>query len=503
MRRTGLILLILVLALSFSVHPIEKSRELRLYHFNDFHGQTAPLKDRDGLEIAGLARLAGLWEQKRDEAPKAGPAPLLLFAGDAFTGTAFSTLFQGEPEFAVFSQMGLTAMTTGNHEWDFGAGVLTARAKRATFPILLTNVEALDPAHTFWKPFLTLEADGVRLGLLGVTTPDTPVTTAPGNTQGFRFTDPAEAVERALKAQEGKWDAVLLLSHCGFEVDKAIARRCPGLTLIVGGHDHKVLEAPAVENGVAIVQAGDRGRFLGEVTLRLTPGQKPVVTGRLLPVNAQTPVSPAAATLLQPWMEREEKALGATLATLPKALDGDRQLLRTSEAPLGDFVADAVRAHAGADVALVNSGALRAGLPAGPVTGRDLYACVPFFDSVGTVVLKGSQLQSILDRCAALPLTDPSGGFLQVSGLHAVYIGGRAVSVTVGGRPLERDRDYVVACTHFLMGGGDGHTEFAAGRDLRDYGISLQELVRRALVAPDLKLPDFENRIVRIHREIT
>jgi len=501
MRRTGYSLAILAVAFSLSLCSAEKTREIRLYHFNDFHGQVAPLQGKDGAETAGLARLAGLWQLQKEEARTAGAAPLLVFSGDVFTGTAFSTLFQGEPEFAALSQMGLTAMTTGNHEWDFGAGVLTARARGARFPLLLTNVESLDPSHAFWKPSLTVETEGMRIGILGVTTQDTPVTTAPGNTQGFRFTDPVEAVARVLQAQKGTWDAVILLSHCGFEVDRAIARRCPGITVIVGGHDHKVLEAPSFENGVAIVQAGDRGRFLGEVKLRFITGQRPSVEGRLLPVDSRATVSAPVAALLRPWMEREEKALGAPLATLPVALEGDRQLLRTSEAPLGNFVADAMRAHTGAEVALVNAGALRAGLPAGEVTGRDLYACVPFFDSVGTVVLKGSQVQSILNRCAALPVVDPSGGFLQVSGIQAIYTDGKATAISVGGKPLEPEREYTVACTHFLMGGGDGHTEFSAGRDSKDYGVSLQELVRRALVAPGLKLPGIERRIVRIHRD--
>lgn len=477
--------------------PAQSPKELVVLHFNDFHGQVEPLQGKEGAEAGGLARLAGLADKVRASEERAGRPVLLLFAGDAFTGTAFSNLFQGAPEFAVFQQMGVTAMVPGNHEWDFGPAVLAARARSVRFPILAANVKAAEGQPDFLKPFATLRLGGLKVGVIGVTTADTPLTTAPGNTKGYAFSDPVDAVGRALA--EGKaqgWDAVIVLSHCGFDVDKAIARKYPGLSLVVGGHDHKELDSPWVENGVPIVQAGDRGRFLGEVRIFL--GAPPrSAEGRLLPVDASSPTDAQAASLLSGPLEREKKELGAVLGTLPAALSGDRNLLRTSEAPIGDLLADGMREASGAEVAFVNGGAIRAGLPQGSVRGTDLYACLPFFDSLVTCRLTGAQIQSLLDRCASMPTADPPGGFLQVSGIRAIYQEGRATELQAGGKPIEPGRDYLVACTHFLLSGGDGLKEFTEAKEVRDWGLSLQEIMRRQLVRKDLAVPEAGGRIQR------
>ena len=493
----GCRLSVLVLSLLLVFGCAGRRQAVTLLHFNDFHGQVEALSGKPGEPTGGLARLAGVVDEVRAEEARKGRPVYLLFAGDAFTGTAFSTLFQGEPEFEAFRLMGVAAMTPGNHEWDFGAGVLAKRARQAGFPLLLANVEAPEADQTFWTPCTTLQAGKRRIGIIGVITPDTPLTTAPGATAGFVFSDPARAVARVLADHRGQWDFIVVLSHCGFEEDRRIARTVPGVGLIIGGHDHKVLQAPWIEKGVPIVQAGDRGRYLGEVRVRFTAGGRPEVSGRLLPVTSESKEDPAVARLLAPWLERERRALGAVIGRLPLALSGDRELLRSREMPLGDLLADLMREASGAEVAFVNAGAIRAGLPKGGVTGIDLYACLPFFDSLNTVRLKGAQIQAILDRCAAMPLTDAPGGFLQVSGLAATFEGGKAMSIRVDGEPLAPERDYSVACTQFLLKGGDGHVEFTQGTDPRDWGISLQELMRRALAGSGVVIPSGTGRIDR------
>jgi len=481
--------------------PPRAPASITILHFNDFHGQVEPLDVPSGQPCGGLPRLAAQVEAERAAAEKRGDAAFLLFAGDLFTGTSFSTLFQGGPEFETLSKIGVAAMVTGNHEWDFGQGVIMTRARHAAFPVVVANVTHPDPEHDFYKPSATLRAGSLRVGVIGVTTADTPVTTAPGNTKGYAFLDPVQAVGDVLKSRQREWDFVIVLSHCGFEVDRAIADHYPQVGLIVGGHDHKVIEEPFVENGVPIVQAGDRGRFLGEVRIELAKGARPKVTGRLIPITSTTAEDPAIRDLLVPYLDKEASSLGEMVGTLPAALSGDRVLLRSQEMPLGDLMADAMRDETKADIALLNAGTLRAGLPAGKVTGRDLLACLPFFDSVCTIRLTGAQVQALLDRCAAMPVEDAPGGFLQVSGLLVRYEGGKALALKVGASPIEPSRDYLVACSHFLLSGGDGLVEFTQGRDVRDWGVGLQELMRRQIAKPDLTIPTAGGRIVRAAAE--
>jgi 2',3'-cyclic-nucleotide 2'-phosphodiesterase (5'-nucleotidase family) len=489
--------LLLAAALAAGCPPTPQS--LVVLHFNDFHGQVQPVKNKDGSAQGGLDRLAGLADAIRaDDAGKHVPT-LLLNAGDILTGTAFSTLFRGKPEFHVLGLMRLTAMTPGNHEWDCGATALETRARDASFPLLVANLKANDPARVFWKPFATFTVGHSRIGIIGVTTPDTPLTTAPGNTKGFTFTDPVAAVGNVLGSiGPRQWDFVIVLSHCGFDVDRKIAHAFPQIGLIVGGHDHKVIEKPWIENGVPIVQAGDRGRFLGRVTVTLRRGRRPAVAGTLIPVLNGTPASGDVARYIAPFLAREQEELGTFIARLPRELSGDRNLLRTAEAPIGDLITDGMRRAASADAAFLNGGTVRAGLPAGAVTQKDLYGCLPYFDSLHTTRLTGEQIQALLDRCASMPSTDPPGGFLQMSGISVTYRRGNARHVLIGGKPLDLRADYLVACTNFLCSGGDGLVEFTQGRDIRDWGISIQDILRREIGSPDIKIPTAGKRI---HRE--
>jgi len=495
-KRVVPILLAAALTAALAFLPPPRPAVVAVYHFNDFHGQVEPLV-RKGREEGGLSRLAGLLRERKAGAAAEGRTALALFAGDLFTGTAFSTLFQGEPEVRVLSRTGLDGSTTGNHEWDFGSEVLRKRAEEASYPFLLCNVTAEEGSAVFWKPYTVTRAGSFRVALTGVTTPDTPLTTAPGNTRGYRFEDPVASLRALLGAHGSEGDLWIVLSHCGFEEDRRIAREVPGVALVVGGHDHKELERPWMENGVAIVQAGDRGRFLGEVLLAVQGGKVRSVEGRLLPVSASVPADPDAEAFLAGFLREEKDRLGASVGRLPQALSGDRLLLRTGEAPLGNLLTDAMRLASGADCAFLNGGAIRAGLPAGEVTGRDLYACLPFFDSLTTVELSGADLKALLDRCAAMPRQAPPGGFLQVSGLTVRYEEGQAREVKVNGAPLEAGRTYVVACTQFLLSGGDGLVEFKNGRNARDWGIGLQELLRRTLARPGFVPPGNEGRIIR------
>jgi 5'-nucleotidase/UDP-sugar diphosphatase len=289
--------------------PPAQIHEFTILHFNDFHGQVEPLSVPAGEPAGGMARLAGQANLVRAQNRKHGEPTFLLFAGDLFTGTSFSTLFQGAPEFSALKQMHVAAMTTGNHEWDFGQGVLMARARKAGFPVVVANVSTVDLDHVFWKSSLDLDAGGLRIGVIGVTTPDTPVTTAPGNTKGYEFEDPVKAVGRVLAERGKDWDFVVVLSHCGFAVDKAIARKYPKVGLIVGGHDHKVIEQPVVENGVPIVQAGDRGRFLGEIRVKLSIGQRATVNGHLIPITSSTPEDPEVVALFVEPLEKVALAM--------------------------------------------------------------------------------------------------------------------------------------------------------------------------------------------------
>jgi 5'-nucleotidase/UDP-sugar diphosphatase len=496
--RTFLVLFVLALLLAAPACR-EAPKSFAVLHFNDLHGWAKEYQDQSGASSGGLARLAALATRLKSEHAANGEPAYLVCAGDTFTGTVFSALFQGAPEFQAYGLMGFSFMVPGNHDWDFGAPLLADRARAASYPILAANVEAEASSPAFFKPCETTRVGPYRVGWIGLITPDTPKMTAPGSTTGYRFTDPASALQAVFATPGAKeWDCVIVLSHCGIDVDRVLARRFPRIGLIVGGHDHTALHSPLIENGVSIVQAGDRCRFLGEVTVTLSRDARPRVTGTLHAVTSDLPEDASVKALLAPFFAKEELSISDKVGHLPAAMSGERELLRSREEPLGDFVADALRQATGKEAAFINAGSIRAGLPAGDITGRDLYGCLPFEDTIVEVTLTGSQIQSVLDRCASFPSDHPPGGFLQVSGITTVYTEGKATQITVGGSPLVPNREYRVACTNFLLHGGDGHVEFGQGKAPWNTGLSLREAVKSHLEDHALEFPGGEGRIRRV-----
>jgi len=160
-------------------------------------------------------------------------------------------------------------------------------------------------------------------------------------------------------------------------------------------------------------------------------------------------------------------------------LDGGKDAMRTGETALGDLVADVMREAAGADVALINGGTIRAGIPAGPVTVGAIYNVLPFDNWLISFAITGKELRESLETgVSRVEVRD--GGFPQVSGMSYTFdpkapAGSRITAVSVGGAPLEDSRRYVLATHDFLAAGGNGYTVFA-GHDpvYNDSGRSLR-----------------------------
>ncbi len=455
-------------------------------HFNDFHGQLESYQAKESPEkLGGIARLATLVEQVREEDPKR--PVLLLFAGDLLQGTLTSTLFLGRPDIKLLEQMGVDAMAVGNHEVDFGQENLRKLGGMVHFPLLSANLHA-DPALPV-QPFARFDPPGgPRIAVLGLTTKELVTTTHPRNARGITMEDPMEVAAKLVPALDKEAELVIVLSHLGFAEDQTLAEQVPGIDLIVGGHNHFVFDQPKQVGDTLILQAGDRGRYLGRLDLVMEGDHLRPVSYRLLPVDEKIPESPEIAAKVAKLVERAESEMLEVVGTAPVALDASREVLRRGEGAFGDLVADLARELTGTQVALFNAGGIRADIPAGPVRIKEIAQAFPFSNELVIGTLDGATLQAVLNRSAALdPLENP-GGFLQVSGLRMTLRDGRAEEVTVAGKPLDPAADYRVVVPDFLAAGGDGYQELTGMRDQLATGRILSDMVVEAF---------------RNHREIT
>lgn len=437
--------------------------KLRVYHTNDVHGWIMPRPDKlqkDRL-VGGGAALASLIA--RDAGPK-----LVLDAGDWWQGTPEGSLTKGEAVADVFNAVGYDAIVIGNHEYDDGGDSLRALIAKMKMPVLSANTYGADGKLVPWvQPWIVKEVAGVKIGIFGLTTSNMPRLAFPENILGLDFRREVDVARDAVKALKRRGATVIIaVTHIGlegenqkFEGDRTLAREVPGIDLIVGGHSHTFLNRPIrAENGTLIVQAGHYLIKAGRAELEIDPKTKKVVS--------------SAGELLDLWPDRlgedaEVKAIVArhaetvgkifetVVATAPATLarEPDR------ESALGSWMADCYRETLGVDTALQNGGGIRADLPAGPVTLREIFNVMPFDNTLVKLTLKGSDLREVLDHGVGM------GRIAQLSGASVEYYrpkpaGQRLASAVVGGAPLDDDSLYTIASLDFLTSGGDGYSVF-------------------------------------------
>jgi 2',3'-cyclic-nucleotide 2'-phosphodiesterase (5'-nucleotidase family) len=487
-----LLLAILVLLASPAVHAeCVTGQKLRLLHFNDFHGQLEPYAEPGGSDrVAGIARLAAAVAGARAEDPTR--PVLLLFAGDLLQGTVTSSLFFGIPDVALFGKLGVDAAAMGNHEIDYGQDVFRRLAGRADFPFLSANV-ASQPDPLPAKAYTVLAKPGApRVAVLGLTTGELTTATHPKNVYGISVEHPVAAARRLLPELRGQSDMVVVLSHMGIADDRNLARALPELDLIVGGHNHNVYREPELEGGVAIVQAGERGRWLGRLDLDCRDGRMVRTGYRLLDLNGQAAADPAIANEVGRIVAEAERELTQVVGTSPVELDARREVLRRGEGVFGDFVADLAREISAADVALFNGGGFRASIPAGPVTLKHIYQSFPFRNELVVGRLTGARLLAALERAAAMDPAENPGGFLQVSGLRFRIEAGRVTAAEVAGKAVDPAASYTVVLPDFLAEGGDGYAmlkemdaKVMSGRLISDMVIEAFRSGRPVPASPD------------------
>lgn len=468
-RRARALGLCLVLFLTFAFDGVagatcREGQRLALLHFNDFHGQLEPYTDPEAAaSVGGVARLVAAVGKVRAE--DAERPVFLLFAGDLLEGTVMSSLFLGVPDVVLFDKLGVDAAVLGNHDLDYGQDAFRYLATLARFPFLSANVQTM-PEPLPVKPYVVIsKPGGPKVAILGLTTRELISTTHPRNVGGVRVEDPLVIARHLAATLREESDMLIVLSHMGIAEDRALAREIPDIDLIVGGHNHNLYAQPVMVGDVAIVQAGERGRWLGRMDLACSRGRMVRTGYQMLPMDAAAPQDPAVAADVARVAAEADKELKREVGYAKVELSARREEVRRRESAFGNWVADLAREITHADAALFNGGSFRASIPAGPVTMKQIYEAFPFRDELVVGRLTGAQLIQALQRSAALNPEDNPGGFLQVSGLRYSVANGTLESATLADEPIDPARRYLVVVPDFLAEGGDG---YAMLEDMQD-----------------------------------
>jgi len=309
------------------------------------------------------------------------------------------------------------------------------------------------------------EFGGVKIGIFGLVLPETKITSKPGDNVEFRNPcDTAKEIVSELHGQGVK--VVVALTHLSMREDKEVAR-CSGVNLIVGGHEHTLLESHA--GNAPIFKMTSDARELGRIDLNISPtGELESIDWKVIPVDTTTPEAPEFAAIYRKYaglLAELAKPIGSTRV----ALDARSKENRTRETNVGNFITDAFRKVTVADIGFMNGGSVRADSIIGPgkLTQRDLLSILPFKNKLVKIEVTGATLRAALEHGVSRSAEDSEpGGFPQVSGIQYSFDanrppGSRIIEAKVNGLPLDDTKKYTLTTTTFIaLDGGDGYAMF-------------------------------------------
>jgi 5'-nucleotidase len=292
--------------------------------------------------------------------------------------------------------------------------------------------------------------------------------------------------------------------------DKQLAH-CEKFDLILGGHEHTLLQSSA--NGTPIFKMWADAREVGKFDLFIDKktGKLSSMDWQIISVTDQIPDAPEFAPVVAKYkhlLDTLEVRIGATAVPL----DALSHSVRTKETDIGNFIADAYRNAVGADIGFVNGGSIRADLSyfPGALTKRDVLSMLPFNNPIVKVEVTGKVLLDILEHGVARSREDNEPGrFPQISGMAFTFDAGklpgqRVITATVAGKPVDPKATYTIATSDFLVSrGGDGYTMFKDAKVLiaADKAPKDSEVFEKAIKdSPNSTIsPKVEGRIVRLN----
>jgi 2',3'-cyclic-nucleotide 2'-phosphodiesterase (5'-nucleotidase family) len=412
---------------------------------------------RDGT--GGLSRVAAL----RDSIERATNSRVVyVLAGDVLSPSLLGKWYGGAQMVDAFNASRLDYAAIGNHEFDNSRANLVARVAQSKFLWLSGNC-----AERGGKPFPgvkgwdTLTVDGVRIGIFGTNI----VREYPAYVQCTN----ADTVTHALVDTLSRVQAQLIvgLTHRNHLEDLETLRREPKVQAILGGHDHKGRRGEV--GGRLVIKAVSNARTAALVTFKLQNGQW-VRTDTSFTIGAGRTVEPRTEAVIAAWRDTLARRIGQdrVIGVSPVMIDATDTTQHRSETVFGALITDAMRMGTGADVALINSGALRYDdyIEAGPVSTHMLESIFLFADETRAVTfnLTGSRLREVLER----GVEDSSlgeGPYLQTSGVQYTFDarrpnGQRIVGpiLRMDGRPISATESLRVTLVTFpACRGGDGY----------------------------------------------
>ena len=451
---------------------------ISILHTTDLHGHILPTSDYDGnSDRGGMARCVTQIRRWQRENPNS----ILIDVGDVYQGTDVSLRNKGELMIDLFNHVKYDAWIVGNHEFDWGIETFTSALQRSQMPVLAANT-ILDgkPAgavsgskHPFAKvqPFIVKEIAGIKLAIIGVTTPGMSFWLGPEFTRGIEFQNPVEPVRRAIaKAKSEGADAIVLSGHMGLKMRSggddfansvmALTSEFPDAAVFIAGHTHQAIPS-RLTNGVLFTQADHFGIHVGRVDLLFNRNSK-----KLLHREAICEVMDNRLRFDHVILSRAKSELAESDVALAQPIGELAEALRCRSRPgvpsdverlIGAAIMEALRERrVPVDGVMHGTFDDKADLLAGPKTVNDIWKVIPYENYIVTAQLSPEEIKTVMEEVFTSHEKRNLLGFEVKTEGHGYDC--RIISITLAdGRPLDRDKKYVIAFNSFDSRSGGHH----------------------------------------------
>jgi 2',3'-cyclic-nucleotide 2'-phosphodiesterase/3'-nucleotidase len=495
---------------------------VRVLATTDLHGNIYPY-DYYAARTAprGLAKIATLIAQER----AANPNNMLIDCGDTIQGTPLEAVYQEyvrighfplnikpvepldiDPMMLAMNSLGYDSMTVGNHEWNFGLKNLDKARSEAKFPWISASFP-VEPGASVkpFAPWIVKTVAGVKIAVVGITTPSEPVWEKPDHIAGYRFLSGREAAMKAVAdvKQKEHPDIILVAAHAGLEKEVRngailstdttvaalpgenmiydVATEVPGIDAIIFGHTHSELAGARLGN-VLLMQPRNWGMSLGEMDIKLddtADGHWRISskTSRVIPVTNETPADESILRIGKPYHETAEIYLNTPVTASPVSMSASTA--RVEDSPLIDMIHEVQMHYAAADVSFASI--FNAGLRVskGPLTVRQIAGLYIYDNTLYAVEGTGKIVREALEQaaryfntcsgeCNTGPLinrdilgynADQARGVEYEIDLRQPA-GQRIRNLRYHGQPLADDQKLRIAVNNYRAGGGGGYTMF-------------------------------------------
>ena len=436
----------------------------------------------------GLAKAATLINRVRLD----NPDTMLIDCGDTIQGSPLESVYQHgprtlpDPMMAAMNLLKYDAMVVGNHEFNFGLKNFEQARRTAKFPWISANTE---PG---FAPYFVKELAGLKVAVVGITTPAVPSWEKPENYAGLRFRSGVEAARDAVEEVRRKFNPriVIIAAHSGFESEGQaqgentigeIARTVKGVDAIVFGHTHRELAEQRIGD-VLLVQPRNWAMSVARIDFEFDDEKLLAKRSQVLKVTSDTPVDAGVAAIAKPYHEAAEKYLSTPVAEAP--VDLDARTSRVTDSAIIDLIQEVQLHYAKADVSFASAFNVNLRIPKGRVTVRELAALYLYDNELYAIEGTGKTVKDALENSARFFGNPSVMGFNYDMAQGVDYEidvtrpeGDRIRNLRFQGQPLAASRKLRIAVNNYRAGGSAGYDMFRNANIVWRSGEEIRELI--------------------------